>query len=375
MVVRAWMMVLLLGGLCAGCDRHGGGAPTTQESGSLSIDVTLITPLLPRLGTRYALDGRGNLYWIQESEHPEPGGDLLFVMGESGVPQAVPELSAARLLALCGHPRGTGSIRSIAAGPNDELYVFFAGGDAKAPIAFLARYALGRHALAMAADTEQVMRDSGLGASIDLAQGSLVSNGSDLWLWMRSSLVGNASTLVKVTPRASGAGTDLRQLRPQVQVNETRRTPLVMDSEREDLAPGPAGSAYYLDRRRACLWKIDPSGGATRLQSIEGLSGGVTTPAVDENGRITLIAGDSEQLFSREGASTPMDWSRLRYPAMVRIEGEKVKTIGAADIHGPPNLPLQNLQARGLLYDRSHGTWVTFDAASGELLGLKIVRR
>ena len=46
--------------------------------------------LEPRRGD--ILDTRGNLYWIQESERAEPGGDLVFAMGESGVPQVVPEL-------------------------------------------------------------------------------------------------------------------------------------------------------------------------------------------------------------------------------------------------------------------------------------------
>src|SRR5689334_18500979 len=127
----------------SGCDRRSSdpqqaNATTQPQSSSraLAVQLTPITPLLPRLRTHVTVDSHGNLYWIQESEPASPGGDLVFVMGNSGVPQTVPALGLSNLLAALGDKGrgGSGAIRSIAFGPGDNLYVLFAGGSGRAPL-------------------------------------------------------------------------------------------------------------------------------------------------------------------------------------------------------------------------------------------------
>src|SRR4051812_48230302 len=80
-IICALSTLLLIAG--SGCDRdtssQGGGGQTTETdtnvAGPVMVELAPITPLLPRLRTHVAVDGHGNLYWVQESEPaPPPGG-------------------------------------------------------------------------------------------------------------------------------------------------------------------------------------------------------------------------------------------------------------------------------------------------------------
>src|SRR5712691_9593481 len=151
MTTRAILTTLILSLLLLnGCDRdsqtNSASNGSTQQPATpqrLSLQLTPITPLLPRLRTHLAVDSRGNLYWFQESEPQPAGGDMVYAMGDSGVPQSIPALSLPSLLAASGRTDvkpASCALRAMAAGPDDQLYVFFTGGSGRATIAFLARY-------------------------------------------------------------------------------------------------------------------------------------------------------------------------------------------------------------------------------------------
>lgn len=363
----------------AGSDRDGGTA-------HLVVELTPITPLSPRLRTHVAVDSRGNVYWIQENTPAPQGGDLVFVMGGSGVPQTIPALDVPRLLAVLNPDdsrRGTGAIRSIAIGPNDDLYVLFTGGSDRAAICALARYSPITTKVNIVADTQRLMTASNMGASIDLARGSLIGNGSDLWLWLRHT---DTASISQVLPTDGGKTVELRHrtLKPP-----SRAIAGQLTSELEDLAVGPQQTLYYVDRPRAKLWKIAASGEFTSIQSLDGFSRELTAPAVDDNGRMCFFAGHGEPLAATDTSAfaslTPegkasLAWLQLPYPALVQIQVDSagkasISTIKRDDFLAPATLPLQDLQPRNLIFDRTTGTLITFDAASGELLRLKITKK
>jgi hypothetical protein len=373
-----------------GCDRQSSNSQqtnaTTQPqspSRALAVQLTPITPLLPRLRTHVALDSHGNLYWIQESEPAPPGGDLVFVMGNSGVPQTVPALAVSNLLAALGDEGrgGTGAIRSIAFGPGDNLYLLFAGGSGRTPLWALFQFSPTENKLKLLADTQRLMADSQMGASIDLARGSLVSNGRTLWVWLRHS---DDSAILQLIPREAGASIELRRLRlkPPKDVAQP-------NSEREDLCAGSDGSLYYVDRAPAMLWKIDPAAdhGYTAVQSLDGLSRGLGVCAFDDAGgaRVCVLAGDDDPLVSHgyvapgeKPRASDVTWPQLSYPVFLELrrqdDGQSAPlTITREDFRALPALHVQDLQPRGLLLDRTNGTFITFDAATGELLRLKVV--
>jgi hypothetical protein len=387
--IRTLSVLLLL--ISVGCDRQSSssqnGDPTTDQASEpiqLAVSLTPITPLLPRLRTHVAVDSHGNLYWIQESERVPSGGDLVFVMGDSGVPQTIPALSVPRLLAALGldTAAGAGAIHSIAVGPSNDLYVLFTGGKGRTPICAVARYSPSTAKVKIVADTQRLMDASGMGPSIELARGSLVSEGQNFWLWLRHS---DAASVIQFVPLEGGTNFDLRPMhfKPPLEARIGQLT-----SESEDLSAGPGQNLYYVDRPRAMLWKIDAAGEYTAFQSLDGFSGALTAPAVDDAGRLCTIAGEGDPLvptaeisdaFTPKSAA-PAYWVQLAYPAFVQVEPSAtgapvLTTIKRDDFLGPSALPIQDLQPRQLLLDQTNGTLITFDAASGELLRLKLMRK
>ena len=256
-LARTIAMLLLI---AAGCDRGSTGPSTTSgESGPthLTVEVTPITPLLPRLPTHLAIDSHANLYWQQESPDAANSstGDLVFVMGNSGVPQALPGLTVPNLLAAAGQPGGRGAIRSMAVGPGDNLFVLFTGGKGRSPLAFIAMYTPSTRAVKVIADTARLMAATEMGPSLELARGSLVSYGADLWLWYRHT---DAGALLRIVESRSGAGGfEFRAIRLK---STDPKHPLRLLGEGEDLSAGPDQNLHYADRPRAALWKISGEG-------------------------------------------------------------------------------------------------------------------
>jgi hypothetical protein len=388
MIIRFAMICVMLSWIASvgGCDRPSSSGTGSSATGQVTIELSPVTPLLPRLRTHFTVDSRGNLYWIQESDPAPAGGDLVFVMGDSGVPQTLPALTTRQLLAAIktdDTAGATGAVRSLAIGPNDELFVLFAGGTSRKPICTLFGYIFTTNKLRVIADTTQIMELSGMGASIDLARGSLVGFNRDLWLWLRHS---DAAALLQIEARESTGRFELKRfaLKPTTKIK-----PGLLTSDKEDLAAGPAQTLYYVDRPRAMLWKIDVNGEFTAAQSLEGFSEAVTAPAVDSLGYIALIAGNADPLVARDftasgsyaaqGVSSP-GWVQLPYPAFLQIQAAAGKTTTTLTVKrdqfiAPAAIPVQDMQPRQLLLDRSTGTLITFDAASGELLRMKAIRR
>jgi hypothetical protein len=373
--------------LLSGCDRGSSSSPAAPAGDSTharrALEVSLIAPLLPRLRTHIAVDSRGNLYWVQESDPPAAGGDLLFAMGNSGVPQTLPALSGRRLMDSLGvgtDKSAMGAIGSIVVGPQDDLYVLVTGGTRRVPLCAVVRYTPADGKIQVVANTQQINDATGMGASIDLARGTLLGHGRDLWLWLRHS---DAGIVLQLLPTPAGHAMELRRL---ILKPPSRSLALPLTEEQEDLAAAPDQTLLYIDRRRAMLWRIQATGEFAPVQSLEGFSAAMTAPASDDAGRLSWIAGDGDPLIHINAlppdllphdANAPLEWSQLSYPAFVRVEsGEGHKqtlfTLQRDDFLAPTTLPMQDFQPREWIGDITNGTWVTFDAASGELVRLKL---
>jgi hypothetical protein len=380
----------------AGGNGGSGGTPgADEEPRALSLEIEPITPLLPRLATHIGVDSHGNLYWVQESEPAPAGGDAVFLMGEGGVPQTIAALSVPSLLdvvaaGIGGRRSGViGAIKSIAVGPDDDLYVLFAGGKGRAPIWAILRYVPKSNQVTLVADTKRLMAESRMDASIELARGSLLGYKRDLWLWLRHQ-DGAAVLRIGGGGAENAATPNVRRvvLRPPWKVG-------LPNSDQEDMSAGPDGMLYYVDRPRAVLWKIAAGGEGdyTAVQSLDGLSRALTAPALDDSGRVCLLLGSDGPLVARQystavataGEPSSPDqarkWADLAYPAFVQLRsgstaaGRAIMTVSRDDIHAPPALPVQDLQPRQLLLDIASGTLITFDAASGEILRVKVVKK
>jgi hypothetical protein len=394
---------LVLAGVPVGCQKEptaasasgnggGGASGNDDEPRALALEIEPITPLLPRLATHVAVDSHGNLYWVQESDPAPAGGDAVFLMGEGGVPQTIAALSVPALLdviatGIGGRRSGaSGAIKSIAVGADDDLYVLFAGGRGRAPIWAIVRYSPKSNQVTLIADTKRLMAESRMDASIELARGALLGYKRDLWLWLRHQDGAAVLRIGSGTDRSATADVRRVTLRPPWKVGPPT-------SDQEDMAAGPDGTLYYVDRPRAVLWKIAAGGEGdyTAVQSLDGLSRALTAPALDDSGRVCLLLGEDSPLVVKKYSSAAVTaadpspgqgpkWTELAYPAFVQLRpgaaaGRAIMTVSRDDIHAPPALPVHDLQPRQLLLDRASGTLITFDAASGEILRIKVVRK
>ncbi len=302
-------------------------------------------------------------------------------MGDSGVPESIPALTVTNLLATSGRTDikpATCGIRTMAIGPDDQLYFFFSGGSGRATLKFLARYDPKTRRVHMVADAPRLMAASTFGASLELARPALVSSGRDLWLWLRHT---DDAAVLNIEIKQDGV--NLRRLEfksPDITPGQSGKLRLI--SEEDDLSAGPQQSLYYIDRAGAALWKISAAGECSRVLSLETFSSALTPAAVADSGQIYLLAGDGPRLHARfsgsfdptpELGSNQYIWSRATFPAFVEIKGDKSQLIARDDFSVPVNFPVQNLQPRRLLYDRATGTMISFDAATGELIRIKVV--
>lgn len=365
-ILVAFALVLASG--IVGCDR---GTPPSPPASTAkpTVSVKAITPLLPRLPTHLAIDSRGNLYWAQESDPPVAGGDLVFVMGDEGVPQTVAPLGVDDILTALGMKGGQGAVRSLAVGPGDQLYALFTGSRGPAAICAVLQYSPLTHKVTVAADTPKVMDASGFGLSIGLARGTLLGSRDALWLWLRHS---DGAALLSLTPRPGGKlGLQKVELRVDVPSGAPK-----LRSQSEDLSLSADGSLYFVDRDRAALWRIDGDGRASQAMALIGLSRSLPPPA-GQGGHLYFLA-DAGPKFGGPDASLdaagPLIRPNLIEPVLFDYTpaDQHVRAFDRTRIDAPTNLPLQSLQSRQLLWDAATGTLVAFDAGSGEILRLKV---
>jgi hypothetical protein len=361
---------LVLACALLGCDRGTPPPPPPASAATPTVDVRAITPLLPRLQTHLAIDSRGNLYWTQESDPPIAGGDLVFVMGDGGVPQTVAALGVDNILTTLGMTGGQGAVRSLAVGPGDQLYALFTGSRGPAAICAVLQYSPGTHKVTVSANTAKVMDASGLGLSIGLARGTLLGSRDALWLWLRHS---DGAALLALTAQPGGK---LDASKVDVRTDESSAAPNFR-TQTEDLSLSADGSLYYVERGRSALWRIDADGRASRVISLVGLSRTLPPPA-GQGGHLYFLADAGPKFGGPDAAlvdaGSPLVRPNLAEPVLFDYTpaDRQVRAFDRTRMDAPTNLPLQSLQPRQLRWDAATGTLVAFDASSGEILRLKI---
>lgn len=353
----------------AGCDRA--PLPPSTRPPRAVVEVRPLTPLLPRLATHLAVDSHANVYWNQESDPPLPGGDLTFVMGQGGVPQSIAALQVDHLLAtvhLSGH---NGAIRSLAVGPDDALYVLFIVSRGPTLVFDVLRYVPSTGRLAIVLDTQHVMDASGLGQSLALAKGSLLGTRSNLWLWVRHT-DGNAILKLTQSPDASFQASALSPAPP------AEADDLNFNSDDEDMTAAPDGALYYVDRTRGVLWRIAPDEGVTLAMSLTGVPKSITPPAF-RKGFLCFLTGVAEKFAITDlplsHSSSPLAKLEAELPILLEYDGGRhsLRSFDRSQMDAPANLPLRTLQPRQFFWNDSTGSFLVFDAATGEILQLRIL--
>jgi len=229
---------MLLAVLAFACEREPPAtAPVEQTPIRPTLEFAPVAPLLPARRTHVAVDPRGNVFWSQEGEG---GGDVVFSLGDDGVPRAT-RLTAAAVLAETREAAGataSGNIQSLAFGPDGALYFYVSGGTDRRTIAAVGRFIPTTSAIELIAPTKPLMSAAGMGRDLALARGTVVVSGKRIVFWLRHT---DASAMFELD--MTGARTQLKRL-PDA---SGESGPLRLTRENQFLAAGRDGGLLLLD--------------------------------------------------------------------------------------------------------------------------------
>jgi hypothetical protein len=355
----AWLLALTI----LGCDRPSPApAPAAKRAPTLGVEIQRVTPLPPDRPTHIAPNGKGQAFWVQEADGG--GRETVFAISEGNLPIAT-KFTNSTVLETLAKTDGRGSIQSLAVGSDGKLYFYFSGGTKRQVVAAFGCFAPETGKTQILADTAALARDSRLGDSLALARGSIVRVGDVLWLWLRHE---DAYALLSLD--VGRAGSSLRQTFENVRSNgqEVRLT-----SATDDLARGPGNSLLYLQRATARLWKIAPLGEATQLADFGDPPSTLSTPALDERGRIILFNPDTATVTDL--SSLPTTNPTIEYPALMILDPDDQQRtlLGRNTFAAPDKINLRTLAPPQLFRDRA--SWLAYDPPTGELLRLRLVER
>lgn len=365
-----FISIVLLALSCVACDRTPARVPmpATAPAPTLELELRPITPLVAGRSTHVTVDPLGNIYWVQES--PDVGNDTLFAIGEGEIPRAT-QLSAGLIAQALGAPDGRGNIQGVASGPAGEIYFYFCGVAQRHTIAAIGRFFPKTAKVQILANTDAIGNATGMGRSLSLARGSVVSDGRTVWIWLRHT---DASAIFRLDPGkiASDGPTSLRKAFDAVKLKDK---PIELTRDELELAAGPGdGSLMLVNPVIGKLLRIDPSGVATVARSIVGYPQDLSTPAIDRTGKMLLFApanSDPIKASTADEAETAKA-PDVSLPAMMIFDGERITTIDQNHISAYPGFIVMKLRLRHLLPNPSQQEWISYDAGSGELLRLRI---
>jgi hypothetical protein len=364
-------LLLTAAALVAGCDRdkpRAAVAATRPAEPVLDLAMKPLTPLLPNRPTHATVDTLGNIYWVQETDR---GDDTMFVIGEGGIPRAT-QLSVANLAALLGAENAKGNIHGIAAASasGGDIYFYFLGESGRRTLACIGTFSPKTERLRLLADTDALATATGMGRSLPLARGSVVSDGRVVWIWSRHT---DNWAMFRIDPSRIATSGPVRLSRAFDAVTLDGR-PVEMNREDVEIAPSPSGGLFFLDVARAVLLNINPDGKASLVRSLVGLPSVLSSPAVDKDQHLVLFAANAELIGAKkEDPNAPKAAKTdATFPAMLIFKPDKVVSIGRDRMQAYPGFPVFATRLRQLVPHPREQGWITYDAGSGELLRVKV---
>jgi len=388
---RGCHILALLAVACGGCDPVEPDVVAPQgNTRERAATLKVVAPLLPGRATHVAVDSTGTVFWVQESSDAH---DAVLSLGPGDVPVATGVSSRTILRALGVRDAGaTGTIQSLCAGANDYVYFYFAGGTRREPVHAIGRFRRDGEELDIVVSPETLARETGFGASIDLARGTLFGSSSDHtpWLWLRHL---DRSTLMRVELKPAGpveVGPDrARLVRPFDTVRTEDDEPMPLTRPEYQLAAAPDGALVLLDAWLGAVWRIDSTTGRMRIaRSLVGLPRTVSAPLFDKDGNLLLAFGDGPVFEAKVEAMVADPIVRTTWPAVLvltsptdkRVRSPWARWTSEVDTFSGRSLefsaPLDAKTWTPVEADAELGMtrWITYDSASGALVRLSVER-
>ena len=373
---RSTILALLIAVLLSACDEERPVVlPATRPSEpALDLSLKPLTPLLPNRPTHVTVDRLGNVYWVQETDR---GDDAMFVIGEGGIPRAT-QLTVPNVAALLGAGTAArGNIHGVAAASDagGDIYFYFQGVEGRRTLACIGVFTPKTERVRVLADGDAVAAATGMGRSLPLARGSVVSDGRSVWMWLRHT---DNWAVFRLDPARLPTSGPAQLARAFEQVRLGGQT-IALTRDGMEIAPAPAGALFLVDVPGGRLLSIAQDGTATLVQPLAGLPVNLSTPTVDREQNLVLFAGSGRLIGAKAqqqdaaaaaAAATKVDAS---YPALLIFKPAKTVSIVRDHMQAYPGFPVFSMRLRQLVPHARDGGWVSYDAGSGELLHLKVV--
>lgn len=363
---RLWLI-----GICAialslvACDDASSNSQHAPAPKPPTITIASFAQLRPQAPTALTSDNHGRIYVSQHNDTPEQ--EVVLKIDPADAQQHTPTpLSTASILALINQPNATGHIQSIV-WVQDDLYAYFHGGIGTDVLVAIVRLNLPSGTLQLIADTSQLMRQSRMGASIDLAHAQLFTVNHEVYLYLHHS---DAWAILKVAPPDHEESA--RRDEPLVRVFEHLPSTLSLTDARSSFAAGPNGTLVMLDMLDADVWRITPEGTTTRALSLVGLPEAICMLPSPGSDSITLFAAQSGLLQARTLDRVDKSPVHTEFPAVVKAAAGTVNAIGPKAFQHGADIQPRTLRLTMATATPQKNRWIAYDAPSGRLIEISL---
>jgi hypothetical protein len=389
--IRQILSCLLFCTLAYGCGRKeqalAPAPPRPQQAAQTDPQTAEFFPLAqlsPDRPTHLATDSLGDVYWIQESPS---GQDTLFVAGQNDIPQPT-ALTTSAILAACALRASTapaispgingGNIQSIAIDSDDHVLFFFSGGMGRSTCVCLGQFNPRDQSIHILDGTESLAGQSGMGGSIALAQGQILTSvatraarPSRRWLWLHHS---DAALLMRFDPAMEGNN----PIEFSRSFSKFSADGAEQDLKDDQLAfsADDGNSLLMMNWRTACLCRLDEYMVATKWVSVLGLPRNLSALTARPGNIAIAFAPVGEPAAGTDGDGQSVKDAHLlkvQYPALIAFTDNGCVSIAARDdLHGPPELDIGKMRLQQFLPTSNPHEWIGYDAESGMVVRVRL---
>jgi hypothetical protein len=324
-----------------------------------------LAPLWPNTPTYLALDRRrSTIYYSQPTKE---GRDVVMQFGARGFSETT-ALTAAAVASEMGRAGVPGNFIALAGGGDGNIYFLFKGLGGKEPVFAFGQYQPATARVRVLADADVLMRDSRLGASIDLASAAIVA--TERYVYLLLSVL-EEPLLLRIEPArlpSSGMVTLARPFERATSGSEVLR----LGSSKSRLSAGAGDTLLFIDTHAAGIFAIEPDGKARELGTLIALPERVSPLVPLAGDRVAFFVSEGEEI--RGSVESRLDAAKVQtsYPAILIYSRDK--TIGAIPkerLTVRQGLPVYALRVTETLGE-SEESFIAYDAASGELMRVRV---
>jgi len=359
--VRPLCLILLL--LICSCDDTD-ARRIERTPKSLVAEFSSVLQLRANQRTLLAMGTGGQVYFHQPDGS---ASQVLQSLDTTGQVRAT-TLTPLRIAKLLNAPDGRPALRAIATLGDGRVVAYFNGSSRRDSLACLVLFDPANDQVRIIASPEELVRESRMGLTIDLADAQMVVSGTTLWLFLRHV---DQTAVLRLDTRAVRGG----EARVARAFESLRTEEGVLSTKPEDVLSTQAdGTVWMLRPSSGELWRVNRDGLAfankqpdsrPRLSVIPML-----LPGLVERDRATLYFFPAEDLAPALDARASVEESSS-YPALLLVGATEERFIDRQRLETRPAFPTYAMHLTHWILEPQTNDVFAYDAMSGEVFRIK----